>query len=274
MDWSIFQLGCLAVLAIAYVWLIVDAGRGRPDARRARRDLVVSMVIIAVTAWVGEETSILLYRHYHYPDEWWLQLHQMPLIVTLIWPIVVLSSRALIERLFPGLGPLGKALAVGLAIIVDGTLIETIAVNAGLWVWVDGGYLGAPLVAIFSWGAFSAPMVFALEHPRIPTWARPLVALAGTHALILAGWWIFFRHTLRDDLPHWTVAIQVAAMLALAIWLRRRGRRIGFDIAGPRLIAITVFVALLVAHASTALVVNFAAVTVPYLAVFDPRPSR
>ncbi len=271
MDWTIFQLGCLVVLVVAYTWLIRDAGRRSDEPRRARRDMAISMVLIAVTAWAAEETSILQYRHYHYPDGWWVRLDEMPLIPTLIWPVLILSSRALVDHLFPGLSPLKKALAVGLAVIVDATLIETVAVTAGLWVWVDGGYLGAPLVAIFSWGAFAAPVVFAFEHPKIPRWASPLVALAGTHALIVASWWIFFRHTLRDDLPSWTVAINVVAMVGLAVWLRRRGRRIDMNLAAPRLVATTVFIALLITHASVELVINFVAVVIPYLVIFEPR---
>ncbi len=261
MDWTLFQIGCLVVLAFAYGWIL----RAAPD----RRATLATILLIALSAWAAEETSILAYRYYAYPDTWWLKLDEMPLIVTLIWPVVILSSRALVDALFPSLTPVKKALAVGLAVVVDASLVETIAVAASLWTWVEGGYLGAPLAGIIGWGAFAAAMVFALEHPKIPRWASPLIALGATHLAIIASWWMLFRHALRGELPSWSVAIAIALIAALGLWLLRRPRRIPMRLAPPRIAATSVFVVLLFMHATTELILHFVAVAALYLVTLD-----
>ena len=267
----LFQIACIAVLAFAYGWLLHAAGD-----RRAMRALVVEILIIALAAWAAEETSILRYRFYSYPDTWWLKLDEMPLLVAFIWPMVILSSRSLVDVLFPGLSPAKKAFAVGIAVVIDASLVETIAVASGLWSWVEGGYLGAPLIGLVGWGAFAAAMTWSLAHPKIPLWLTPLTALAGTHLILVVTWWAFFRHFLRGELPTWVTFIGIAAILGLAAWLRFRpgNRRIPLALAVPRVAATSVFVVLLFLNASTWLALHFAAVAVLYLAVFELRVAR
>lgn len=264
----LFQAACIAVLAFAYGWLLV----AEPD-RARRRALVIQILVIAVAAWAAEETSILRYRFYGYPDTWWLKLDEMPLLVAFIWPMVIISSRQLVDVLFPGLGPARKALAVGVAVVIDASLVETIAVASGLWSWVEGGYLGAPLIGLVGWGAFAASMTYSLAHPKIPLWLTPLTALAGTHLILVVTWWALFRHVLRDELPSWTAFIGVALLIGLAAWLRfrpaGRGRKIPLTLAVPRVAATSVFVVLLFLNASLYLALHFAAVAVLYLALLD-----
>jgi len=267
MDWGLLQLACSAVLAFAFGFSIWQA---RPVERRA---FVMRILVIALSAWAAEETAILGYRFYGYPDLWWLELDEVPLLVVFIWPMVILSSRAIIGVLFPGLGPTKMALAVGLAVIIDASLVETIAVASGLWSWVEGGYLGVPLIGLFGWGAFAAAMTWSLEHPKIPLPLAPLTALIGTHLLLVLGWWAFFRHVLRGALPTWTIAIALAALAGLALWLLRRGRKFPLTLAIPRLAATSVFVLLLFWHGGAELVLHFGAVAVLYLAVLE-RPFK
>jgi len=269
----LFQIACIAVLAFGYGWLLVTADRSK------RRALVIEIFVIALSAWAAEETSILRYRFYGYPDAWWLKLDEMPLLVAFIWPMVILSSRSLVDVLFPGLGPAKKALAVGVAVVIDASLVETIAVASGLWSWVEGGYLGAPLIGLVGWGAFAAAMTWSLAHPKVPLWLSPLTALAGTHLILVVTWWAFFRHVLRGELPTWASFIGVAALVALAAWLRFRPlgptRRVPLTLAVPRVAATSVFVVLLFLNASPHLVLHFAAVALLYLAVLDlPFASR
>lgn len=266
MDWTLFQLACFTVLAFAYGWLLWQS----PDRRRT----ALLIVIIALSAWAAEDTAILRYRFYFYPDDWWLKIDQMPILVAFIWPMVILSSRALVERLFPDLGPAKMALFVGIAVFIDASLVETIAVASGLWTWVEGGYLGVPMIGMLGWGAFAAAMTWSLEHPKVPLWLSPLTALAGTHLLLVLLWWSFFRFLLRDTLPDWTTWIAVAALLGLALYLRHRGRRFPLTIAVPRIAATSVFVVLLFLHASLELVLHFAAVAVLYLATLETARLR
>ena len=266
MDWTLFQLACIAVLGFAYGWLLWRS----PERKRT----AILIVVIALAAWAAEETAILRYRFYGYPDTWWVKLDEMPLLVTFIWPMVVLSSRALVDALFPRLGPAKKAFAVGLAVVIDASLVETIAVAAGLWSWVEGGYLGVPLIGLLGWGSFAAAMVYSLEHPKIPLWLSPLTALAGTHLLLVALWWACFRHVLRGALPTSAVYVGIGLLLGLAFLLWRRGRKFPLTIAVPRVAATSVFVVLLFLHATTELALHFAAVAVLYLATLDrSRPT-
>lgn len=268
MPTPLFQLACVGVLAFAYGWLLLKASAAE------RKTLALTIVTIAIAAWAAEETSILRYRFYGYPDAWVPKIDEMPLLVAFIWPMVIVSSRAIVEVLFPKLSVVQKTIAVGIAVVIDATLVETVAVASGLWGWVEGGYLGAPLIGMLGWGAFAAAMTFSLEHPKIPLWLTPVTALAGTHLLLVVLWWAFFRHFLRGELPPWSVYIGVAAILGLAAWLRSRGRLIPIALTIPRVAATSVFVVLLVMHASLELVLHFASIAVLYLALLDLRPRR
>lgn len=299
MDWTLFQLACVAVLAVAYGLLTVQTPRGE----RGRLWLLVGL--IAVGAWLGEETSILRYRFYGYPDDWWLKLDEVPLLVVAIWPLVVLTADQVIRALWPGLSRVGHAAAIAAMVFVDASLVETVAVAADLWFWVEGGYLGAPLIGLVGWAAYAFSIALFLpaapgskaEASRLATWlggtsARALaggvtfqkmsalivtllVSLAVTHALLVVCWWALFRHALRGALPE-EIAYGVLALGALAAaWLWRRGRRMPLGVAGPRALATSVFVVLLVLYADgPPLYLHFLAVALPYFAILELRLAR
>lgn len=290
MPTPLFQLACTAVLAFAYAFLFAKTPREK------RRALAIEAVLIAVTSWLGEETSILRYRFYAYPDTWWLKLDEVPLLVVAIWPMVVLSSRQIVDTLFPTLitRPLARAAVVGLAVVIDASLVETIAVASDLWHWVEGGYLGAPLIGLIGWGANAFAITLATTWPPLATTLNgplsrlprplgcaltPLVATAITHLVLVVAWWVFFRHVLRDTLPSWTLAVTLTLAIGGTLALYRRAPRIPLTLAIPRIAATSVFVALLAFHipshvasdphaaALPLLVGHFAAIALPYLAL-------
>jgi hypothetical protein len=275
MDLQTFQALCAAVLAVAYAVMFVTTPRGE------RRRLLVDVLVIAVASWLAEETAILRYRFYAYPDWWWLKLDELPFLVIAIWPVVILSSRAVIDRLWPGLGGLRLALAVGLAVTVDATLIETISADARLWRWVEGGYLGVPLIGMLGWGAFAFAITWSMEL-KVKRFAlsralAPVLALALTHLLLVGLWWGGFRFVLRGALPAELVYGVFAASAVLSVLLFRRrgqGRMIPPSVALTRILASSVFVVLL-ADSDTpetwALWLHLGAVALPYLATVDWR---
>lgn len=275
MDHQLFQGICTAVLALAYATMWITTP---PESRRR---FVGDVFIIGFGAWIAEDTSILRYDFYRYPDWWWLKLDEVPLLVVAIWPVVVLSSRAVLDRLVPGLSGWKLALGVGIAVTIDATLIETIAADARLWRWSEGGYLGVPLIGMLGWGAYAAAITWAMNfQPQrfsLPRWAAPLLALGGTHMLIVAMWWGGLRFFLRGELPVWFVWIAVGALGTCALRLLRQRspeRLVSASIALPRMLASSVFVVLL-AHSSHpdswALWVHLGAVALPYLASVDWR---
>lgn len=291
MDWTLFQLACAAILAIAYGLLF----RQTPRAERGR--LLTLIVLIAVTSWLGENTSIHRYAYYGYPDAWWLILDQVPLLVIAIWPLVILTSDQVVRALFPGLSRLGHAATVAVMVLIDASLIETVAVAADLWFWAEGGYLGAPLAGMVGWAAYAFSIALFLPGPRSDRplerrleslsrralgrtgWFEKLstliISLAVTHAIIVLTWWALLRHTLRYDLPEASVWVTVGLSVALTVWLWRRGRKIPLDVAGPRALATSIFIVLLAVYADgPALYIHFAAIALPYLTLIDVGRHR
>jgi hypothetical protein len=240
---DLFQIGCLAVLAAAY-----------PFALRRHSPATIGALVLA--AWLGEQSCISLYHFYAYAPGWHLKIGDVPALVPLIWPLVILSSYDVVDALWPPRTPLKVAALV----VIDASLMEVVAVAAGLWTWSEPGYLGVPLIGILGWGFFALGAAFAEDLA---------VTLLTTHALLLATWWGALRWVLRRDLGPRAVAgfAVIAAVLAVAV-LRARPRAMPLATAIPRGIATLLFVGLLLylgpARAPLAWA-HFGLVAVPYL---------
>jgi len=198
-------------------------------------------------AWAAEETSILRYGVYAYPEWWWLRLDRVPIMIVLIWPMVVMSARAVVDGLFPARRGVARALLVGLVVVVDASLVEVIAVRGELWAWTLPGYLDVPLIGILGWGAYAAAVTWALERlPQTAAAAAPVMALGLTHAALVLLWWGLFKWA---SVPLPAFAVHLAALVAVAsamLLLKHRSRRIAWQVALPRMLAASVFVLLLI----------------------------
>src|SRR4051812_38551467 len=84
MDLALFELACLPVVAFALALL----ARGRPS-----RELACDYALLAVASLVGEATCIGFYGFYSYAPGWHARVLEVPLLVPLIWPLVILSAR-------------------------------------------------------------------------------------------------------------------------------------------------------------------------------------
>lgn len=258
-SFPLFECACVVVVVLT---LAAMARARRPG------ELLREYAALSVAAFVGEDTCVAIYRFYAYAPGWHLRVHHVPLLVPLIWPLVVLSARDVVSSLWPTLGR-WRAVAVAALVAFDASLVEVVAVRAGLWSWAEGGHLGVPIIGILGWGYFAFGADLALSSLR----ARAAVAFAplAAHALILATWWSVFRWTLRGPLGAASSigvgAIGVAALVAVVV-ARRRARSIPLGIAAPRMIAAGLFVALLLSAApfDGALWAHAVAVAVPYLA--------
>jgi len=260
----VFEIACVAVVALT----LFTMGRSRSVGRLLR-----DYATLAVAAWVGEDTCIAVYRFYAYAPGWHLRVHHVPLLVPLIWPLVILSARDVVAALGgPTLGPALRPIAVAALVAFDASLVEVVAVRAGLWTWAEAGHLGVPVIGILGWGYFALGVDVALSRDR------PLLAIAlgpiAAHLLVLASWWGLFRWALRGALGTASV-VGIAAVGSLAVAAvvatRRRGAAIPFAVAAPRMIAAALFVTLLLfsAPADVPLWVHAAAVAVPYLAATE-----
>ena len=282
MDLATFQIVCIPIICLAYALHL----RGLERGCRVRELGVIAFLFVC--AWAAEETSILRYQMYAYPAAWWAKLDEVPVLVAAIWPMVILSAPAVMRALFSRARGLTLAWMVGLAVVWDASLVELVAVDGGLWGWREGGYFGVPPIGILGWGCFAASATLSLEWARedasrasasrssredAGAWrawlAAPAIALGGTHALLVALWWLAFRWVGRSAWPELSVIGFVVASAALVVALARRPERVPLLVAAPRMCAAAAFVAQLAARgdrAPVALWVHVGAVAAPYLA--------
>jgi uncharacterized membrane protein len=239
------------------------------DRRGALRDAF----LIALGAFLGEDTCIRGYGFYLYSHKWHLFADRVPVVVLLIWPAVVLSGLKIAKALVPRCSqtPASLALAVFGIVTFDAALIEPVAVASELWHWTQQGIFHVPLIGILGWGFYAGCIVFTLEHTNERAWLRPLApvpAVLGAHLLLLSAWWMVFRHVLRLE-----IAVHVCLGLALAVSLvylsAVRGARAVLDKRDlvARGAATSLFVILLAQRPDAQLYAYAACFTLPHLAL-------
>ena len=258
----VFEILCVVVIAATLASMARHGGW---------QTLLRDYGALALAGWIGEESSILLYRHYAYADGWHLRVHEVPLLVPLIWPLVILSARAVCGGLFPSAGR-WRPLIVGAIVVVDASMVEVLAVRAGMWSWAEPGHLGVPLIGILGWGFFAAAAELVLGSGRKDRHALVIVAApALTHLALIVVWWGGLRWVARGALEPTSlyVVMALSALATLAVIARRRaGHAIELAVAGPRVFAAALFFALLVTTAAHDLPLwaHVAAVALPYWA--------
>ncbi len=257
---SWFQPAAAIVLAFAYALALL----ARPAGERPRYFLECAAIVAA--AWLGEESCIRLYAFYSYSGDWWLFLSHLPVLIVAIWPLIVQSARSVVKELWPDARH--QFLLVALVVLVDASLMESIAVANGLWSWVEPGYLGVPLIGILGWVFFAAPAALALESRSLGrAIAGCFAAVLATHALLLATWWGILRWFLRGDLGASAVLgfAPIALVMLALVWRSRRALRPTTVLA--RVAAASIFIALLVLRSSkdVPLMAHTSLVAAPYL---------
>lgn len=258
-----FEAACVLIIALTLYAM---------SRRRRLGQLLPDYGLLLLSAWLGEQSCIAFYRFYSYSPDWHGRLLDVPILVPLIWPLVVLSACQVARELWPQLTPARRAAVVAAIVAIDASLVEVVAVRAGLWQWSEPGHLGVPLIGIFGWAYFALGAAWGLE--RLAGWRRGLIVLLGplcAHALILLSYWGLFRWTLRGELglgsPIGVVGVGCGALL-VALAVRRRGQAIPLPAALPRMVAASLFLLLLCTHDPTnaKLWLHTAAVAVPYCA--------
>lgn len=275
------ELTCVAIVAL-YVGV-----RVRADATPAR--FLRRMGLLMVASWVGENTVIHAYGFYRYSPEWSLFVDRVPIMIVTIWPVVIHSAWDLARH---ALGPrpssvrssVGVALLGGALVLADASLIEPIAVQAGLWEWTQPGLFAVPPIGILGWAFFAALVMFVLtENDRVerpPSGDLSIVLLAplGTHLLLLAGWWGALRWA-NHTVPPWpivAVAWTLSCALAVRMVRRRLYERIPLREMLLRVPAALFFFGLLAVHGREvpALVAYAVAFAPPYVAATPWTPGQ
>jgi len=205
------ELCCAAIVAVYVI---------------ARRDAIPTLLCLAVAGFLGEDSVIRAYGFYWYSPRWHLFLDRVPLMIVVIWPIVIHSAWSLARRLSPRAWvPLAGAAIV----LADASLIEPIAVHAGLWTWTAPGLFAVPPIGIIGWAYFAGAAMVCLERTKenkVAPVAAVAVAPTATHVMLVASWWLVFKWLSRP-LPPWPFVIAAWVVLgALAVAaLRVPGRR-------------------------------------------------
>ena len=262
---AVFEFSCVVVIGMTF------AAMART---RGLRALASDYLSLGIAAYVGEQTCISLYRFYAYHPTWHAFVGSVPLLVPLIWPLVVLSARDVADALLPRAGRLARACVVLMIVSLDASLVEVVAVRAGLWSWAEPGHLGVPIVGIVGWGFFAG----GTSYPRNRVIAG-VAGIATTHVLVLASWWGLFRWTARGELGSAgfaLLAVVSTAAAALAFRERRRGHCLRPIVWYPRVIAAGLFFVLLAVTAprDKALLLHATLVAAPYLVATSFRDTR
>ncbi|MFO0592062.1 MAG: carotenoid biosynthesis protein [Polyangiaceae bacterium] len=272
------QIACFAIVA-TFVFF-----RSRLEARPSA--LLLRLLVLAVSAWIGEDTCIRAYGFYEYSAGWWLFLDKVPLLIVLIWPIVVQSARDLAVCLWAGRErprPLKVGATVFCLVLADASLIEPISVKAGLWRWTEPGLFEVPPIGILGWAYFAAVAIAVLEEAawRYRPWLSALaltVAPVTTHVALLVSWWGLFRWV-NVTIPSWVPVLLawIASMAVVSRSLRSvTRRRVPPALLWIRVPAALFFFVLLGLHGreDASLVLYALAFAPPYLSVLSLGAAR
>lgn len=270
----VFEALCVAVIVLT----IAASLRAQPTPEKRAR-FISDYALLALSGFVGEQTCITMYRHYEYAPGWHLRVLDVPLLVPLIWPLVILSARSVREALFPTARAWQRPLVLWVLVVADASLMEVLATRADLWTWAEPGHLEVPLLGILGWAHFAAAADVLLDRLEGP--GRLLLIPASVlvaQALICASWWYGLKWVLRGDLgtPGVLVVAALGALASLYAWrLRRAGRVLPPSVYMPRLAATGLFAALFLATAAGEwrYWVHLIAVGVPYVLV-TKLPAR
>jgi len=253
----LFQLAIMVLFPFAFYSL----------ARRDRQVFTLAPVIF-VASWIAEASCIRLYGYYAYSQAWWWRVGGVPLLIPLIWPMIILSGRAVVRTLLPDLRRLSGAMFI--IVFFDAAMIEVIGVNGRLWAWKDPGDLGVPLIGVLGWAFFAWAVIFLSERTKpVSRWLIILGSPLLVHAFLIAAWWLFFKWHGRGG---WFALflIVTAFMTYCAMRLRRRAR-IGWNVAWSRLLAAGVFIVFLLSLSgiSWRVWLHIGLTSVPYALITD-----
>jgi len=260
----------IIILGIVALFLAV---RVKVEPNRPR--LLRRLGLLSVASWIGEDTMIRAYHFYQYSPRWSLVVDEVPLLIVVIWPIVIISAWDLVVAFTDGRPSPRTVVGAAAMVFADAYLIEPIAVASGLWSWNEPGLFEVPPIGVLGWSLFAGTTlgVFALidRHGRsgradllVLVFPVPLV-----HAMLLAAWWGALRWV-NAPIPDWvgvaTVWLICATLAALA-WRHPTARRVARRDLLIRIPAAAFFFVLLGLEATNhpALVAYSTAFALPYL---------
>jgi len=213
--------------------------------------------ILSASAWMAEESCILLYRFYDYHPSWYFFLDQVPLMIIVIWPVIIFSAMDLTSHL--RLVHPWKGVFAGAAVVAtDALFIEPLCASAGLWNWNLLGLFNVPPIGILGWFFFALLCLRLMGDRKLqgpPSFYDLLllvIPVVGTHFLLLLSWWSTLRWI---NLPLPTPAVVgiawcVSFFMIVSIHKKQTGRRLKKRTLLLRIPAALFFFALLIVKAA------------------------
>jgi uncharacterized membrane protein len=145
-------------------------------------------LLSTVVSWTFEQVGVktgLVYGRYHYTDFLGPKLGDVPVIIPIAWFAMIYPSYVIACWLIDGAGRppateagarfLWRAWVAGMVMTAWDVVLDPTYVQAGAWVWHDGGpYFGVPRQNFFGWmlttaTIYSAFGLWARNHPRPET---------------------------------------------------------------------------------------------------------
>lgn len=218
----------LVALSIIAIYLVVYT-LGRPE----KGAFFIRLVLVSAASWIAEESCIRCYRFYSYSPSWTLFLADVPLLVIVLWPIIVHSAWDLASQMLQP-GHRFVPLAAGAIVLSDALLLEPVGVHIGLWSWKEPGIFEVPFIGILGWAyfAFLCMLHFGKERRQGGTrrinLLMPVIAVLGTHLLLVITWWVAFRWVKITVDPRLAAGLAwlVSIFLVYAILKNRTGARV------------------------------------------------
>ncbi len=254
----------LASLAIVATFVIVRASRDPSP-----KTFLARLAVLAAAAFIGENGVIHAYHFYGYDRAaWTIFVDQVPLLILLIWPVVIHSAYDLARSLASK--PLPIALATAGIVLADASLIEPIAVHAGLWRWTEPGLFEVPPIGVLGWAFFAFGAALVIERHILLLLVVPAIL---ANLLLVVTWWGALRWVSAPIPPAAGVATAYVVSLLLAgLALRARDRVPPIDVWLRAPGALFFFVLLVLSPTSPALLAYAIAFAPPYLALTRLSP--
>lgn len=147
----------------------------------------------AVYGILLEWGNILLFRTYHYSEDFWIAIGPVPIIIGLCWGLIIYGAMAYTDQL--GLPTWAAPFADAVWAIVLDLAFDAIAIRLKLWIWtipLSAGYFGVPADNFFAWLfvglSFSAFTRWVRSRRIAPAAQRGLQASAPLAAFV--GLWL------------------------------------------------------------------------------------
>jgi uncharacterized membrane protein len=184
-DWCLSN-GDPILILLAFINTHLHAARQWSDGA-ARRWAAIVLVFAFGVETVGAKTGIP-FGDYHYTTQFGPMLWLVPLSIPLAWHVVVTNALFIIRSLAPHASQLTEAIVVGVICTLYDFILEPFATTVKhYWVWADKSIPPINYVAWFILSALLVRIFSPTLSNRFRFDPRPLLILALTVAIFIAG---------------------------------------------------------------------------------------